>query len=68
VSSYPTITLSDVHAALAYYYENRQRIDTDVEEGRIFVDEMRAKAESSRMQKLLNARQANAPDDSLSPR
>ena len=23
VSSYPTITLSDVHAALAYYYENR---------------------------------------------
>jgi uncharacterized protein (DUF433 family) len=68
VSSYPTITLSDVHAALAYYYENRQRIDTDIEEGRIFVNEMRAKAESSRMQKLLNARQANAPDDSLSPR
>lgn len=68
MSSYPTITLSDVHAALAYYYENRQRIDTDIEEGRIFVDEMRAKAESSRMQKLLNVRQANAPDDSLSPR
>src|ERR1700722_7630253 len=33
VSDYPSITLADVHAALAYYYENRQRIDTDIEEG-----------------------------------
>jgi hypothetical protein len=31
VSSYPTFTLSDVHWALAYYYENRQRIDDDIE-------------------------------------
>jgi len=26
VSAYPTITLSDVHAALAYYYENANRL------------------------------------------
>jgi uncharacterized protein (DUF433 family) len=26
VSEYPSITLSDVHGALAYYYENRERI------------------------------------------
>jgi uncharacterized protein (DUF433 family) len=68
VSSYPTITLSDVHAALAYYYENRQRIDTDIEEGRKFVEKMRAKAEPSRLQELLKARKANGSDDSLSPR
>jgi uncharacterized protein (DUF433 family) len=49
VSSYPTITLSDVHAALAYYYENRERIDTDIEEERKFVEEMRAKIETPRV-------------------
>jgi uncharacterized protein (DUF433 family) len=32
VSSYPTITLSDVQAAIAWYDENRQRIDDDIEE------------------------------------
>ena len=31
VSEYPSITLADVHAALAYYDENRQRIDADIE-------------------------------------
>ena len=66
VSSYPTITLSDVHAALAYYYENRQRIDEDIEEGRKFVEEMRANAGPSRLQELLKARNANGSDDSLS--
>ncbi len=40
VSSRPTITLSDVHAALAYYYENRERIDADIEEGAKFVQEI----------------------------
>lgn len=33
VSSYLSITLSDVHAALAYYYEHRERIDSDIREG-----------------------------------
>ncbi len=64
VSSYPTITLSDVHAALTYYYENRERIDTDVEEGRRFVAEMRASSEPSRLQKLHNARKPNGSDNS----
>jgi uncharacterized protein (DUF433 family) len=67
VSSYPTITLSDVHAALAYYYENRERIDSDIEEGRKFVAEMRAKAKPSRLQELLQTRKADGSDDSLSP-
>ena len=30
VFQYPSITLADVHAALAYYYENRERIDSDI--------------------------------------
>jgi uncharacterized protein (DUF433 family) len=67
VSSYPTITLSDAHAALAYYYENRERIDADIEEGRRFVQEMRAKAGPSPLQEFLQARKANGSDDSISP-
>src|SRR5438477_2483994 len=42
VSAYPTITLSDVHAALAYYYENREAIEADIREGREFVAKLRA--------------------------
>ncbi len=68
VSSYPTITLSDVHAVLAYYYENRERIDADIEEGQKFVAEMRAKAGPSRLQELLEARKANGQDDSIPSR
>jgi uncharacterized protein (DUF433 family) len=68
VSAYPTITLSDVHAALAYYYENRERIDAEIEAGRKFVEEMRAKAGPSKLQEMLKARTADVPDDPLPPR
>ena len=44
VSAYPSITLSDVHAALAYYYENRAQIDAEILEGERFVAEMKAKS------------------------
>jgi uncharacterized protein (DUF433 family) len=33
VSSNPTITLSDVHAALVYYYAHREQIDAPIREG-----------------------------------
>jgi hypothetical protein len=66
VSSYPKITLLDVRAALAYYYENRQRFDDDVEEDRRFVEETRAKAGPVRLRELLTARNANRSDDSRS--
>jgi uncharacterized protein (DUF433 family) len=67
VSAYPTLTLSDVHAALAYYFENRERIDADIEEGRRFAEEMRAKAGPSRLQEMLKARKPNASNDPLPP-
>ena len=46
VSSHPSITLSDVHAALAYYYEHRQQIDADIAAGEQFVAELKAKSPS----------------------
>ena len=42
VSTWPSLTLSDVHAALAYYYDHRERIDTDIREGEEFADKVRA--------------------------
>jgi uncharacterized protein (DUF433 family) len=66
VSEYPSITLADVHAALAYYYENRQRIDADIEDAKRYAEEMKAKAGPSLLQEKLRQRKADATDDSLS--
>ena len=41
VDAYPTITLADVHAALAYYWDNRDEIERQIAEGRDFVEELR---------------------------
>jgi uncharacterized protein (DUF433 family) len=64
VSSRPSITLSDVHAALAYYYEHRQQIDADIAADEQFVAELKAKS-SSLLQEKLRTRKPNGPDDSL---
>jgi uncharacterized protein (DUF433 family) len=42
VSTWPTLTLSDVHVALAYYYDHRDQIDADIRAGEEFVDKYRA--------------------------
>ena len=42
VDRYPTITLSDVHAALAYYYDHKQEIQQQIEEDEALEAEMRA--------------------------
>ena len=61
VAQYPTITLAQVHAALAYYYDHRDEIETDIREGDEFVEKLRA-GQPSIFEK---ARQRNAQDDSL---
>ena len=38
---FPHLTLSDVHAALAYYYDNRQAIDEQAAEDNRFADQFR---------------------------
>jgi uncharacterized protein (DUF433 family) len=67
VSAHPTISLSDVHAALAYYYEHREQIDAAIAEGEEFVARMRAQALPSLLRQKLQARGADATDDSVSP-
>jgi len=38
VSGYPHLTLSDVHAALAFYFDNREQMDKLIAEDERFVD------------------------------
>jgi uncharacterized protein (DUF433 family) len=46
VSQHPGITLADVHAALAYYFDHREQIEADIKEGEEFADKLRAGAPS----------------------
>ena len=63
VATYPTITLSQVHAALAYYYDHRDEIQAEIEEERQFVETLRA-GQPSIFEKV---RRRHAQDDSLPP-
>ena len=49
VDMIPTITLADVHAALAYYWDNREQLDREFEAGRLFEEDMRRQAGPSRL-------------------
>jgi uncharacterized protein (DUF433 family) len=66
-ATYPTITLSQVHKALAYFYDHRAEIYAAIEEEERFVERMKANAPPSKLQNLVQARKANAPDDLLPP-
>jgi uncharacterized protein (DUF433 family) len=63
LSEYPGITLADVHAALAYYYDHREQIDADIKEGIEFADKLRAGAPSI----FEKARLRDAKNDLLPP-
>jgi Protein of unknown function (DUF433) len=68
VSAHPSITLAQVYAALAYYFDHKADIDADIAEGEHFVAELKAKTPPSKLQKILEARLAeNGSDDSLPP-
>jgi uncharacterized protein (DUF433 family) len=46
------VTLADVHAALAYYFDHREEIDTRMAEDQAFAEALRARTPSLRDQKL----------------
>ena len=46
------ITLADVYAALAYYFDHRHEIDQSLEESRAFVNALRQKSSSKLLQKI----------------
>lgn len=63
VSAHPSITLGDVHAALAYYYDHMDEIRRDMEEEERQVHEMQAQTPSLVQQKLRERH--GPPADSL---
>jgi uncharacterized protein (DUF433 family) len=44
LQAYPSITLADVHAALAYYWDHREEIQRQIKEDEEFVESLRAKS------------------------
>ena len=46
------LTLADVYAALAYYFDHREEIDARIAEDGAFVETLRASTPSKRFQKL----------------
>ena len=66
VYNYPSITLSDVYAALAYYFENRERIDADIVEAKKLAEMVRA-GQPSIFEKVRQRMAADVKDDTLPP-
>ncbi|GET42907.1 DUF433 domain-containing protein [Microseira wollei] len=64
VYHYPSITLADVYAALAYERDHMQEIRKQIDEDEQFVREMEAKTPSLVQQKL---KKQNAKNDAISP-
>ena len=52
VDDYPTITLADVHAALAYYYDHVDEIRQQIRDSKAFAEKMVADNPSILRQKL----------------
>src|SRR4051794_33590218 len=65
VSTWPSLTLAEVHAALAYYDAHRERIDADIRDGEAFAERLRA-GQPSIFEKV-RRRSADAPDDQVPP-
>jgi uncharacterized protein (DUF433 family) len=52
VYQYPSITLADVHAALAYYYDHLDEIRQDIRESETFASRLAAQTPSILQRKL----------------
>ena len=55
LDNYPTITLADVYAALAYYWDHRDEVERAIAEEHAFVEEFR-RSHASPLQEKLNRR------------
>jgi uncharacterized protein (DUF433 family) len=55
VSRYPQLTLADVHAALAYYWDHRDEVDQQIRESDELLEMMKRSHPSKLQQKLAGA-------------
>ena len=54
VAAYPGLSLSDVHAALAYYFDNIEEIRNDIRHNDELVNQLRVRFPSKLKEKLLH--------------
>jgi uncharacterized protein (DUF433 family) len=52
---HPHLSLGQIHAALAYYYDHKADFDAEIQRSLEHVEELRAKAGESRIRKKLRA-------------
>jgi uncharacterized protein (DUF433 family) len=52
VGEYPELSLADVHAAIAYYFDNRERIERDIAEENAAYQTLKASSPSKVIQRL----------------
>jgi len=55
VYRYPSITLADIYAALAYYHDCRQEIRQQIREDEVFARQIKAQTPSLLQEKLRNS-------------
>ena len=65
VARFPQITLADVYAALAYFWDNREAMLREMEEEERFVEQMKRQHPSALQEKLKGLKDDG---DSVSPR
>ena len=53
LEAHPQLSLSQIHGALAYYYEHKEEFDREIEELREFAERMRAEQGESLLAKKL---------------
>ncbi|MEO1210932.1 MAG: DUF433 domain-containing protein [Cyanobacteria bacterium J06638_20] len=54
VYHYPSITLADVHSALAYYYDHLEEVRQDIRESEAFANQLATQTPSILQRKLQN--------------
>jgi hypothetical protein len=64
IAEYPQLTLADVHAAIAYYYDHKDEIDAQIKADQDFVQQLRTAAPGPLAAKL---NIADAGNDPISP-
>lgn len=63
VEAFPTLTLAQVHAALAYYYDHREEIERAFNDDVAFGEEMRSRSDTTLARKLRELRGADRGGD-----
>jgi uncharacterized protein (DUF433 family) len=64
--AYPHLSLGQIYAALAYYYDHQEPIDAEIAEAARYVEEMRAQNPNSLTRQQLEAKLKNREDGSAS--